>query len=74
MYFLVTIIGDHHRAAGLLAKVGIQNLFNTMDVDRVTARLSADSADAAVDRVRRALEGDAFGGDSFTIGDVHPED
>jgi hypothetical protein len=74
MQFLVTIIGDHHRAAALLAKVGIQTLFNPMDVDRVIARLSADDPDAAVDRVRLALEGDAFGGGSFKIGEAHPEE
>jgi hypothetical protein len=44
-----------------------------MERDRVTARLAADSAKVAVDRVRDALDGDALGGSAFTIGDIRRE-
>jgi hypothetical protein len=73
VHYLVTIIGDPARAAGLLAVQGIQNLRGLTDQDRITARLSADSAEAAVDRVRRALSADGLGPAGFTIGDVRPE-
>ena len=76
MHFLVEIIGDPHRAAGLLAKAGIQNLRSLDPAARgmVSARLSADDSDAAVERVRRALDADGLGAAGFQIGDVRPED
>jgi len=76
MFFLVEIRGDGYRAMGLLAKVGIQNLYNVGDPasrGQGTARLSADDPDSAVERVRHALDGSALGGSGFSIGDVRPE-
>jgi hypothetical protein len=59
MYFLIEVRGDPARAAGLLAKTGIQNVLH--DAPRtLTARLSADDGDTAVRRVRAALQGEAF--------------
>ena len=58
-YFLVEVRGDPARAAGLLAKTGIQNLVH--DAPRtLTARLSADDREVAVRRVRAALDGEPF--------------
>jgi hypothetical protein len=76
MHFLVEIRGDTYRAMGLLAKAGIQNL-RSLDPEArgmVSARLSADDPDAAVERVRRALDADGLGAAGFTVGDVRPED
>ncbi|MEK6271471.1 MAG: hypothetical protein AABM42_02335 [Actinomycetota bacterium] len=69
-YFLVGIRGDPARGAGLLAKAGIQNVVHLDDAPRtLTARLSAADGESAVQRVRSALEGEAF-----TIkGDARPE-
>jgi hypothetical protein len=58
-YFLIEVRGDPARAAGLLAKSGIQNLVHDAP-QTVTARLSADDGDTAVRRVRAALEGEPF--------------
>jgi hypothetical protein len=58
-YFLVEVRGDPARAAGLLALRGIQNLVH--DAPRtLTARLSADDRESAVQRVRAALDGEPF--------------
>jgi hypothetical protein len=75
VHYLVTILGDPHRAAGLLAKAGIQNVRSLDPAARgtVSARLSADDPDAAVERVRRALDADALGPAGFTIGDARLE-
>jgi hypothetical protein len=52
-YFLIPIEAtDVDRVRGLLAVAGVQNVGN------VSARLSADDAESATDRVRRALEGE----------------
>ena len=52
---LIEIRGDAYRAMGLLAKVGIQNIASKEDLTgRVTARLSADCAEAARRRVLAA--------------------
>ena len=71
-YFLVPIQGNVDRAAGLLAKVGIQNVIydaptagaevpaGHVPARRVVARLSAVSAEQAADRVRAALEAEEF--------------
>jgi hypothetical protein len=56
-YFLVCIRGDPARAAGLLARAGIQNLVAD---EGVTARLVAENGEKAVQRVRAALEGEPF--------------
>jgi hypothetical protein len=64
-YFLVWIRGDPARAAGLLAKDGIQNLVANKGV---TARLVAESGEKAVQRVRAALEGELF-----TVAEAQPE-
>ena len=68
MDYLVEIRGDHYKAMDLLARQGIQNL-RSLDgsVGKVTARLSADSAEAARDRVGYAL------GDGFQIGSIRQE-
>jgi hypothetical protein len=73
MHYLVTIIGDPARAAGLLAMAGVQNMRGPLDRDRITARLSADNPETAVDRVRRALSADGLGDAGFEVGDVRPE-
>jgi hypothetical protein len=58
-YCLIEVRGDPARAAGLLAKSGIQNIVH--DAPRtLTARLSADDGASAVQRVRVALEGEPF--------------
>jgi hypothetical protein len=79
-YFLVPIRGNPDQAAGLLAKAGIQNVVSLADsagfevpagnvpARRVAARLSAESAKLAAERVRRALEGEPF-----TVGVARPE-
>jgi surface antigen len=61
-YFLVGIRGDSDRAAGLLAKAGIQNVVAKDAVvgGDIAARLSAQDAEAALERVRRALESEPF--------------
>jgi hypothetical protein len=64
-YYLVWIRGDPARAAGLLAKAGIQNLVAD---EGVTARLVAEDGERAVQRVRTALEGE-----EFTIAEAQPE-
>ena len=52
-YFLVPIEApDIDRVRGLLAVQGIQN------AGHVSARLSAEDAESAAERVRRALEGE----------------
>lgn len=58
-YFLVEVRGDPARAAGLLARQGIQNLVHDAP-QTLTARLSADDRATAVGRVRAALEGEPF--------------
>ena len=58
-YYLIEVRGDPARAAGLLARQGIQNVVH--DAPRtLTARLSADDGESAVRRVRAALEGEPF--------------
>jgi hypothetical protein len=61
-YYLIWIRGDPARAAGLLAKAGIQNVVSEDAPARgdVAARLSAKSVELALERVRRALEGEPF--------------
>jgi hypothetical protein len=68
-YFLVGIRGDPARAAGLLAKTGIQNVVHMQhtspegaadDTPRLSARLKADDRESAVKRVRAALQGEPF--------------
>jgi hypothetical protein len=60
-YYRVTVRGDPARAAGLLAAVGIQNVVSLDDAPQtLTARLSADDGESAVQRVRSALEGEPF--------------
>jgi len=56
-HYLVDVRGDAHRAAGLLALAGIQNL---VAEEGVIARLSAENGERAVERVRAALEGEPF--------------
>jgi hypothetical protein len=58
-YLLVEVRGDPARAAGLLAKSGIQNIVHDAP-QTLTARLSADDGQSAVGRVRAALEGEPF--------------
>jgi hypothetical protein len=58
-YFLVEVQGDPARAAGRLALQGIQNVVHDAP-QTLTARLSANDREAAVRRVRAALEGEAF--------------
>jgi hypothetical protein len=79
-YFLVPIRGNPDRAAGLLGKAGIQNVVTEADsagaevpaghvpARGVAARLSAESAKAAAERVRSAL-----GDEPFTVGVAQPE-
>jgi hypothetical protein len=64
-YFLVWIRGDPARAAGLLARAGIQNLVAN---EGITARLVAEDGERAVQRVRAALESE-----SFTVAEAQPE-
>jgi hypothetical protein len=64
--YLVTIQGDPGRAAGLLALVGIQN--TDYREGSITARLHAEDAAIARQRVEHALEGG-----SFTVGEVRVE-
>jgi hypothetical protein len=52
MHFLVEIT---YKAMGLLAMAGIQNVYDPLRRDRVSARLSADDPDSAADRVRHAV-------------------
>jgi hypothetical protein len=71
-YFVVGIRGNADRAAGLLAKAGIQNVPSQgiwigpdgsaeyPPFPSVSARLSADDPESAVRRVRAALEGEPF--------------
>jgi hypothetical protein len=66
-YFLIEVRGDSARAAGLLAKSGIQNVVDPHtspapdDVPwTLTARLSAEDGESALRRVRAALEGEPF--------------
>ena len=65
-FYLVTIRGDPGRAAGLLARDGIQN--TDYREGSVTARLRAADSESACARVRAAL-----GDESFTIGPVRHE-
>jgi hypothetical protein len=69
--YFVGIHGDPGRAAGLLAKVGIQNVGSSAywvgrgsaedaPVKRATARLSADNPEQAVERLRAALAGEPY--------------
>ncbi len=70
-YFLVGIRGDPARAAGLLAKSGIQNVL-AKDVPvrgDIAARLSAESAELAIECVLTALGDEP----EFTIEDVRFE-
>ena len=62
--YIVPIQGDPHRARGLLAVRGIQNLAG----DPAAARLRADDPESAAERVRDALEGEAF-----TVGEAREE-
>ncbi len=51
-HYLIDIRGDAHRAMGLLALVGIQNIASKQDpTGRLTARLSSESAEGAQGRV-----------------------
>jgi hypothetical protein len=67
-YYLIWIRGYPARAAGLLAKAGIQNVVSEDAEDAkdapargdVAARLSAESAELALERVRQTLEGEPF--------------
>jgi hypothetical protein len=62
-HFLIDIHGNAHLAMGLLAKAGIQNIVNQeAPTERVTARLSAETPEAASGRVLAVL-----GGEPFTI-------
>jgi hypothetical protein len=56
-HYLVDVRGDAHRAAGLLALAGIQNL---VAEEGVIARLSAKDGESAVERIRATLEGEPF--------------
>jgi hypothetical protein len=62
-YYVVPIEGDAARARGLLAVRGIQNLAG----EPAAARIRADDAESAVERVRDAL------GDAFTVGEAREE-
>jgi hypothetical protein len=69
-HYRVDIRGDTHRAMGLLAKQGIQNIIAEHErTKRVTARLSSDSPEGARGHVLAALCGEAF-----TIEDVQLEE
>ena len=71
-YFLVPIRGNPDRAADLLEQAGIQNVVSVADsagaevpagnvpARSVSARLSAESASVAAERVRGALQGEPF--------------
>jgi hypothetical protein len=68
-YFLVGIRGNPALGAGLLARSGIQNLVSLDDAPgTLTARLTADDGESAAQRVRAALEGEAF-----TVEETQPE-
>jgi hypothetical protein len=69
-YFLVGIRGDADRAAGPLAQAGIQNLVSLDDTfaRTVSARLPAETAEQAEERVRGALEGE-----ELTVGEAQQE-
>jgi hypothetical protein len=69
-YFLVGIRGDADRAAGLLAQAGIQNLVSLDDTfaRTVSARLHAETAEQAEERVRGALKGE-----ELTVGEARQE-
>jgi hypothetical protein len=68
-HYLVGIHGDAHRAIGLLAVAGIQNIASREEpTERVTARLSAESPEGARGRVLAALVGE-----SFTLGEPRPD-
>ena len=79
-YFLVQIRGNPDRAASLLSKAGIQNAISVADsagsevpaghvpARSVTARVLAESASLAAERVREALKGE-----TFTVGVARPE-
>jgi hypothetical protein len=59
--FLVEIHGNAHRAMGLLAVAGVQNLVSRQEpTKRVMARLSSENAEVARRRVLAALRGEAF--------------
>jgi hypothetical protein len=66
-YFLIGIRGDADRAVGLLNKASIQYLvvFDSTFARTVNARLRAESAEKAAERVRTALEGE-----EFTVGEA----
>lgn len=60
-FFLVGIRGDAHRAMGLLAKAGIQNIAEPEALaERVTARVSSESEGRARGRVLAALMGEPY--------------
>ena len=60
-HFLVDLRGDAHRAMGLLAKAGIQNIAEPeAPAERVTARLSSESPESARGRVLAALLGEPY--------------
>jgi hypothetical protein len=71
-YYLVDIAGDPARAAGLLAVQGVQSIprggSEGVPPDGMSARVSAQSPEDAVSRVRRALQGEPF-----TLGEPHPD-
>jgi hypothetical protein len=56
---LIEVRGDPARAAGLVARQGIQNLVHDAP-QTLTARLSAGDGETALRRVRAALEGEPF--------------
>jgi hypothetical protein len=64
--FLVPIRGNSDLARGLLGKAGIQNVVpseapcGTVPAGTIAARLSAESAEAAAERLRAVLEGEPF--------------
>jgi hypothetical protein len=69
VHYLVDIRGGACRAMGLLALRGVQNIVNQeAPTELVTARLSADTPEAASGRVLAAL-----GGEPFTIDGVRVE-
>ena len=69
-HFLVDIRGDAHRAMGLLAKAGVQNVVSRDDpMEQVAARVSSDNPEAAKGRVLSAL-----GGEPFTLAEARLEE
>jgi hypothetical protein len=69
-YFLVGIRGDADRAVGRLNKTGMQCLvaFDSTFGRTVSARLRAETAEQAEERVRGALKGE-----ELTVGEAQRE-